>query len=319
MDQTTPPLPAAAPSLDQYIPREQLADLICRAKIEDLGQAGADLTSDTLIPATLTGQAVIRTREPGRLAGVALLPAIAETFDPAAAVKLKHTDASPIAAGDIVATLSGPVRSLLTIERTALNFITHLSGIATLTAQYVAAVAGTPARIYDTRKTLPGLRALQKYAVACGGGHNHRFGLHDAVLIKDNHLAHLPHDQWAARIRQAVESARAHDPPPSFVQIEVDDVSQLQALLECFGPADARTNALFDIVLLDNMAVDQLTQAVALRDRLAPRIELEASGGLTLKTVAAVAATGVDRLSIGALTHSAPALDLGMDIDQFAG
>jgi nicotinate-nucleotide pyrophosphorylase (carboxylating) len=212
-------------------------------------------------------------------------------------------DGSSLDVGTVVAELTGPVRSLLAIERVALNFLTHLCGIATLTARYVAAVAGTDATICDTRKTLPGLRALGKYAVACGGGVNHRLGLHDAMLIKDNHLAHLPADQWQAVLSDAIERARADRPGLAFVEIEVDRIDQLRPALAC-NP---------DFVLLDNMSVPQLRQAVSIRDAEAPGVQLEASGGVTLETVRPIAEAGVDRISVGALTHSAPALDLAVD------
>ena len=207
--------------------------------------------------------------------------------------------------GDVVGTLSGSLRGILAVERVLLNLLTHLSGIATLTAAYVAQVAGTSADIYDTRKTIPGLRDLAKYAVACGGGCNHRMGLHDAVLVKDNHIAHIAPAELPGALARMVVAARAAKPRPTFVEIEVDTLDQLRAVLPT-GP---------DIVLLDNMAPDQLRDAVALRNAAAPGVLLEASGGVTLETVGAIARTGVDRIAVGALTHSAPALDLGLDID----
>jgi nicotinate-nucleotide pyrophosphorylase (carboxylating) len=191
------------------------------------------------------------------------------------------------------------------MERVALNFCTHLSGIATLTSAFVDAVRGTKAGIYDTRKTIPGLRGLAKYAVACGGGRNHRIGLYDAVLVKDNHIAHVPTAQLAAAMSAGIAKARAMQPRPVFVEIEVDNLAQLEEVLRCD----------VDIILLDNMTPSQMQQAVSLRNRIAPRIELEASGGITLANVRAAAETGVDRIAIGALTHSAVALDLGLDID----
>ena len=206
----------------------------------------------------------------------------------------------------------GP-RSLLSGERIFLNLIGRLSGIATLTRRYVEAIAGSGARIYDTRKTTPGWRRLEKYAVRLGGGHNHRTGLYDAILIKDNHLAlgaagqgaaHLSPAQAVRRARELVESmAAAQSGEPLIVEVEVDTLEQLAMVLG-EGP---------DIVLLDNMPPDVLTQAVDLRDRVAPGIELEASGGVTLETVARIAATGVERISVGALTHSAGSLDVGLD------
>jgi nicotinate-nucleotide pyrophosphorylase (carboxylating) len=217
-------------------------------------------------------------------------------------------DGDRLERGSVIARLDGPMRSLLAIERAALNFLQHLSGIATLTAQYVAAVAGTRARIYDTRKTTPGWRALEKYAVRCGGGFNHRFGLHDAVLIKDNHLAWLRMDASSGTrdpISAAVAAARAFAPSGTIVEIEVDSLEELAQALA----------SLPDVILLDNLAPDLVAEAVRRRDAVAPRVELEASGGVNLASVQALAQTGVDRISVGALTHSAPALDLAMDFE----
>jgi nicotinate-nucleotide pyrophosphorylase (carboxylating) len=197
---------------------------------------------------------------------------------------------------------------LLMMERTALNFLQRLSGIATLTARFVAEVAGTKAVILDTRKTTPGWRALEKYAVRCGGGTNHRFGLYDAVLIKDNHLAWLA--EGGDPIGRAVAAARAGAPKGNkFIEVEVDTLEQLDRALEV-GP---------DIILVDNLGPEKLAEAVRRRDAKAPGILLEASGGVTLETVRGLALTGVDRISVGALTHSAPALDIGLDFDRVIG
>jgi nicotinate-nucleotide pyrophosphorylase (carboxylating) len=201
------------------------------------------------------------------------------------------------------------MRSLLAMERTALNFLQRLSGIATLTARFVAAVAGTRAAIYDTRKTTPGWRALEKYAVRCGGGHNHRFGLFDAVLIKDNHLAWLQANAAPGEldpIAAAIATARANTPRSTVIEIEVDSLEQLDRALGR-GP---------DIILVDNLGADLLAEAVRRRDLMAPAVALEASGGVNLDTVAALARTGVERISVGALTHSAPALDLALDFES---
>jgi nicotinate-nucleotide pyrophosphorylase (carboxylating) len=206
-------------------------------------------------------------------------------------------DGGKVAAGGVVAEISGKTRALLTGERTALNFLGRLSGIATLTASYVAAVAGTQARIACTRKTTPGLRALEKYAVRCGGGFNHRFGLDDAVLIKDNHIA------VAGGIRPVLERARAHAGHLVKIEIEVDTLAQLREVLDT-GLADA--------VLLDNMDIATLREAVGINEG---RLKLEASGGVTLGSIAAIAATGVDYASAGALTHSAPNFDCALDIE----
>jgi nicotinate-nucleotide pyrophosphorylase (carboxylating) len=199
----------------------------------------------------------------------------------------------------VLATVTGPLRAILAAERTALNFLQRLSGVATLTHKFVAAIEGFRTQVLDTRKTTPGWRRLEKYAVRAGGGTNHRFGLHDAILIKDNHLAGLGGD-----VRRAVEAARAATGNGRVpVEVEVDTLEQLESAL----------SARADIVLLDNMTLDQLRSAVEHRDSIAPEVKLEASGGVTLTTVRDIAATGVDRISVGAITHSAPALDIGLD------
>ena len=292
------------PKLDQYLSVERMEQLIHQAKAEDLGPAARDVTTDCLIPAGATARAVVRARQAGVLAGAALLAPIARCYDAAVVVTCALRDGQRLKPGSVVAQLDGPLRSILTIERVALNFLTHLSGVATLTAQYVQTVAGTAAGIYDTRKTLPGLRGLEKYAVVCGGGRSHRRGLYDAVLIKDNHIAHIAPEDLPAALSGAIAEARCRTPAPRFVEVEVDTNAQLELVLAC--PVD--------IVLLDNMNVDELAQAVAVRDKLAPKVELEASGGVTLDSVAQIARAGVNRISVGALTHSAPALDLGLDI-----
>ena len=185
-----------------------------------------------------------------------------------------------------------------------MNFVTHLSGIATLTSQYVQAVKGTNAVICDTRKTIAQMRSLAKYAVACGGGVNHRMGLFDAVLIKDNHIAGIAPDDLTHALISAIIKARAAQPPPAFIEVEVDTLEQLRRVLLCAA----------DMILLDNMSPPQLREAVAMRDADAPQVQLEASGGVTLDNVRAIAESGVDRIAVGQITHSAPALDMGLDI-----
>jgi len=212
-----------------------------------------------------------------------------------------------VEAGTKLIRVEGPMRSLLTAERTALNFLQHLSGVASITRRFVDAIAGIPCQILDTRKTIPGWRLLEKYAVRCGGGHNHRMGLYDAILIKDNHLA--PRGGGLKAITSAVQSARTFlEPqklrPPRFVEIEVEDLGQLDTALA----------AAPDIVLLDNMTPDDMHEAVRRRNAVARGVLLEASGGVTLQTVRPIAETGVDRISVGALTHSAPALDIALDV-----
>ncbi|MEX1015425.1 MAG: carboxylating nicotinate-nucleotide diphosphorylase [Phycisphaeraceae bacterium] len=291
-------------TLEAYLNTDELAALIQRAKLEDVGPSGLDVTSRLFVPGERTGEARMTAREPGTVSGLALLPAVASAYDAKLAVTMEAADGGRIAAGQTVARLAGPIRSLLAVERVALNFVSHLSGVATLTARYVAATQGTSARICDTRKTLPGLRSVQKYAVACGGGTTHRMGLHDAMLIKDNHLAGVELDRLTDALRDAIARARTMHPQLKFAEVEVDTLEQLERVLPCGA----------DMVLLDNMPVDELRQAVALRDREAPGVLLEASGGVTLQTVASIAQTGVDRISVGALTHSAPALDFGLDV-----
>ncbi len=293
-----------------------LDDDIERAIDEDLGRRRHDVTSEALIDRRTPGHAALVARQPGTLCGAVLIREVILHASAHVDVDLRLSDGGKLNAGQTIATLRGPLRDVLRVERTLLNYLTHLSGVATLTARYVEAVAGTSAVICDTRKTLPGLRWLQKYAVKCGGGTTHRIGLYDAVLIKDNHLAHIPPDELADRIVEAVEHAnqrqllRHRSRPIKFFEVEVDTLEQLRRVLA----------APIDIVLLDNMPPDQLRQAVALRDELAPRVQLEASGGIGLDTVRAIAETGVDRISVGALTHSAPALDIGLDIEaQNAG
>ncbi len=265
---------------------------------EDLGAAG-DVTSQALIAPQLQGRAVVVARAPGVLAGAGAAALVFQAVEPRLQVDVRKADGSLLAAGERLAEISGPVRGLLAAERTALNFLQHLCGIATLTRRYVDAVAGLPCRILDTRKTLPGWRLLAKYAVRCGGGANHRLGLHDGLLIKDNHLAaaRLPLEQVIALARQAG--------PHLPLEIEVDTLQQLEEAL----PAHP------DLVLLDNMTPHQLRDAVQRRNALAPNVLLEASGGVNLQTVRAIAETGVDRLSVGALTHSAPALDIALDYE----
>jgi nicotinate-nucleotide pyrophosphorylase (carboxylating) len=281
--------------------------LVAQALAEDLDQAG-DITSMATIPGYARGSGRLVARSPGVLAGLPVVERLVAQFE-----LLDHwapllADGASLDSGTLIARISGPMRALLAIERTLLNFLQRLSGIASLTARFVAAVAGTRAAIYDTRKTTPGWRALEKYAVRCGGGCNHRFGLYDAVLIKDNHLAWLQTAGPSAEadpIAAAIAAARAKTAPGTTVEVEVDSLEQLDRALGC-GP---------DIVLVDNFGPELVAEAVRRRDSVAPRVELEASGGVTLANVRALAQTGVDRISVGALTHSAPALDLALDFE----
>lgn len=266
------------------------------ALMEDLGH-GRDVTADSIIAEDVTGAAVLRARRDGRLAG--LVPALsAFTFlDPDFHIEVFTRDGEDIEAGEDIAKIQGPARTLMTAERTCLNFLTHMSGIATLTRTYVQAVADTETKICCTRKTTPGLRAFEKYAVKMGGGINHRYGLDDAILIKDNHIA------LAGGVEKALERAQANCDPTLKIEIEVDSLEQLQEVLN-YGGAD--------IVMLDNFTPENLQKAVRM---IAGRLIIEASGGVTLDTVTEIAEAGVDFISIGALTHSAPGLDIGLDID----
>lgn len=266
---------------------------------EDLGRAG-DITTNAIIPATTRARVSIKAREPGRIAGIQFVESAIRTLDPKAKIEVKSEDGATIAAGDTIARISATASAILTGERTALNFLGHLSGIATLTSRYADAVEGTNAKICCTRKTTPGLRQFEKYAVRQGGGMNHRFGLDDAVLIKDNHIA------IAGSITAAIERAVENTGHMLKIEVEVDTIEQLEEALKF--PIDA--------VLLDNMSNSELIRAVAMIAESPHKIIAEASGGVNLGTVKAIADTGVDLVSIGALTHSAPALDLGLDFDQ---
>lgn len=289
--------------------KDDLQQLVRLAIREDLGR-GLDLTTVAVVPTGLSASADIVSRVAGVSAGIELIPWIVETIGAAIGVGLHIEDGARFAAQTKLATLTGDSRDLLTCERTILNFIGRLCGIAAWTQQHVDLIQDLPAKLYDTRKTTPGWRRLEKYAVRCGGGHNHRSGLYDAILVKDNHLAcHARSSGKLLSPSQAVARARdfLRNQPDAFsnaiVEIEVDSLEQLSDAL----PAAP------DIVLLDNMSNDQLRQAVALRQSINPQVELEASGGVNLNTLRGIAETGVDRISVGALTHSAANLDLGLD------
>ncbi len=268
--------------------------IIRAALAEDLGRAG-DITTDSIIPADAVATARIAARKDGRVAGLDAALIAFRLLDPGVAVQIDVADGGDVRPGGIIATLSGSARALLTAERTALNVMGRLSGIATATRALVREVDGTKARIVCTRKTTPGLRVLEKHAVKLGGGFNHRFGLDDAVLIKDNHIA------VAGGVRAAVERVRATIGHMVKVEVEVDTLDQLDELL----------GLPVDVVLLDNMDPDTLRRAVRMIDG---RLLAEASGNVTLATVRAIAETGVDMISCGWLTHSAPNLDLGLDM-----
>jgi len=275
------------------LPTVMFEPLVSSTLLEDLGRAG-DLTTDAVVPASLHAELTLTARQPGVVAGLDVAALAFRLIDPAISVKVERPDGSAIAPGDVIASVSGPARGLLIAERTALNFLCHLCGIATATAGIVEVVRGHKAQIVCTRKTTPGLRALEKYAVRAGGGSNHRFGLDDAILIKDNHIA------IAGGIRPAIERARAHAGHMVKVEVEVDTQAQLEEVLALE----------VDAVLLDNMSPEQLARAVELT---AGRAITEASGRVTRETAPAIAASGVDLISVGWITHSAPVLDIGLD------
>lgn len=296
---------------------EIVRGLATSAKAEDLRSEG-DITSDALIDPQAEGTARMVLREEAVAAGLEAVPIWLAAYPGELRWQAAARDGERLSAGSTLGALSGRVVSILQAERTLLNFLSHLFGIATMTARFVAAAAGTRARIYDTRKTTPGWRLVEKYAVRCGGGWNHRMSLSEAVLIKDNHIAwlaeHLGLSPSAAAKEAAARVKARYAPPPSdevrlpapvspLIEVEVDTLEQLQAVL----PERP------DIVLLDNMTTEQLAQAVRLRDGIAPEVELEASGGVRLATIRAIAETGVDRISVGALTQGVPAVDIGLD------
>ena len=279
---TVPPLPAI-----------MIEPLVRAALLEDLGRAG-DITTDAIVPASARAETALVARNPGVVAGLDCALMAFRLLDPAIRPEIARPDGSAVAKGELIATVSGPTRGILSAERVALNFLCHLSGIASAAASIVQAIKGHRARLVCTRKTTPGLRAIQKYAVRVGGGFNHRFGLDDGVLIKDNHI------EAAGGLAEAVARARAAIGHLVKIELEVDTLAQL----------DAALGLAVDAVLLDNMSFDDMRRAVALVDG---RLVLEASGRITPQTAPQVAATGVDLLSSGWLTHSVTALDIGLD------
>jgi nicotinate-nucleotide pyrophosphorylase (carboxylating) len=279
--------------MTEPLPDLLIAALVQAALAEDLGRAG-DVTSQACVPAEARLRAVFASRQAGVIAGLACARLAIAALDPDADFKAVVEDGAQVSAGDQLAWVDANARALLGAERVALNLLGRLSGVASLTQAYVAAVEGTGAIIVDTRKTTPGLRALEKYAVRCGGGVNHRFGLDDAILIKDNHIA------ACGSVGEAVRRAKATAGHLMKVEVEIDGLSQLEEALK-YGP---------DVVMLDNFSLADLAEAVR---RTAGRAVLEASGGVSLSTVRAIAETGVDVISVGALTHSAAVLDIGLD------
>jgi len=277
---------------------DEIRAAVLAALEEDIGPG--DVTTLATVPEDCLARAVLRAREPLVVAGLALVEAAFLELSPAVEFTAAAHDGQTLQEGHTLLEVAGPARALLTAERVALNFVQRLSGVATLTTQYVAAVAGTSAKILDTRKTTPGWRRLEKYAVACGGGTNHRLGLHDLILIKDNHLVAL-RDAKPNAIAAAVQRARTQYPELK-VEVEADTLPQVAQAAEAGA----------DIILLDNMTVPQLREAVHL---IAGRAQTEASGGVNLQTVRGIAETGVNFISVGSLTHSARAVDIGLDFE----
>lgn len=281
------------------LPQIMIEPLVRMALLEDLGRAG-DLTTDAIVPRDISATTLLVARQPGVVAGLDLARLAFQLIDPAIELRVSRYDGAAVAPGDVIATITGPARGILTAERVALNFLCRLSGIATATASVVTAVRDTQTRIVCTRKTTPGLRAIEKYAVRVGGGSNHRFGLDDAVLIKDNHVA------MAGGVTEALKRAKSGVGHLVKIELEVDTLDQLREALD-HG---------VDAVLLDNMDVPTLTEAVAM---VAGRAITEASGRITPATAAKIAATGVDLISIGWLTHSVGILDIGLDFEDAKG
>jgi nicotinate-nucleotide pyrophosphorylase (carboxylating) len=282
---------------DAFLSPLEIEEAVTRTLAEDLGRAG-DITSTATVPEDTRARAVMAARKPGVISGLPLVAQAFRRLSPEIEIAPHSRDGAAVTAGANLMTITGDARAILAAERTALNFIGHLSGIATATAEFVQRIAHTKARIICTRKTTPGLRALEKYAVRCGGGFNHRFGLDDAMLIKDNHIA------VAGGIRAVLTRAKDTAGHLVKIEIEVDSLEQLKEVLDV---------GLADVVLIDNFDLDSMREAVAL---VAGRLVIEASGGITLDSASAIAETGVDYLSSGALTHSVQNLDIGLDIEM---
>ncbi|NOX95928.1 MAG: carboxylating nicotinate-nucleotide diphosphorylase [Alphaproteobacteria bacterium] len=279
------------------LPKQLVEEAVTRALREDLGDAG-DITTIATTPVGAKAKAVIAARKPGVIAGVNAALAAFRLIDPSINLSIVNGDGAHVEKGDVVLTIDGAARSILSAERVALNFVCHLSGIATATAALVEAVKGTNAKVSCTRKTTPGLRAFEKHAVRCGGGTNHRFGLYDAVMIKDNHIA------AAGNVAKALSDARNILGHMVKIEIEVDSLTQLDEVFAATPSAD--------VILLDNFSLEDLVTAVNTNKG---RATLEASGNVTIETINAIAKTGVDVISSGWITHSAPSLDLGLDFD----
>lgn len=306
MGETLPDINAMPlePAFHALNPTESLRTLFRLAREEDLGAVG-DVTTQALLLGGERVQAQVVARGAGVICGWRAMPALIEAYSSACSVDALTPDGGEIDPAIAAGIVRGPQNDLLALERPMLNLLCHLSGIATLTQRFVRAVSATDARIFDTRKTTPGWRGLEKYAVRCGGGFCHRLGLYDAVLVKDNHLAAVNPSELTLWLSERLSQARGQF-ALRFVEVEVDSLDQLRAVLAC-------PPGIVDVILLDNMAPADMLRAVALRDDLNRSVELEASGGVTLDTIGAIAASGVDRIAVGALTHSAAHLDLGLD------
>ena len=289
----------------QHPDRADYLDLIERARSEDLGSG--DVTSEVSIPEGKAGHGALRFREKGVLCGMGVVAEVLHAYDAVLELHEPLAEGTEVAVGATVGQVAGPLRSVLAAERVVLNFLQRLCGIATATRRYVEAVAGTGAKIYDTRKTTPGWRRLEKYAVRCGGGRNHRQGLYDGVLIKDNHLAAWGGADLQDGLEAMVAAIRKRPEQPTFIEVEVDGLDQLNQVLLVEG---------VDMVLLDNMSMEDMARAVKRRDahRSGKKVLLEASGNIGLDNVSAVARTGVERISVGGLTHSVKSLDIGLDL-----
>ncbi len=302
------PLPTLFESLTRSGLVKRLLEL---SRDEDfgIGCKPGDITSLTSITSDSVAVAEISSRSGGVIAGLAVVPDVLRVFAPGTKFDVYARDGDRVSAQTALGILSGPTRKLLGAERTLLNLVGRLSGIATLTSKYVAAAGNAKAGVYDTRKTTPGLRVLEKYAVRCGGGKCHRMGLFDAMLLKDNHLAGVALNRLGAWVDDAAGKARKLNPELQFVMVEVDSLEQLAEIVKLKA-------GVVDIVLLDNMNSAKLRDAVVMRNAANPKLELEASGGVNLETIAGIAASGVDRISVGALTHQAVSLDIGLDFQS---
>lgn len=298
------------PELYQRLSQTGLVERLCELARDEDQMGVGDITTLACIPEGRKGAAEIVARTEGIVSGMAALPELLSIIAPRVVLRPHVRDGQWITGRSTLAELSGPLREILALERIALNLIGRLSGVATKTNQFVTAMGeGCRAKLFDTRKTTPGLRVLEKYAVRCGGGYSHRMGLHDALLIKDNHIAGISSRDLPAFLERASIAARERGPrKPTFIEVEADSLEQFEAMLT-LAPG------VIDIVLLDNMTCDQLREAAAMRDARNPALELEASGGVKVGTIHEIARTGVDRISVGALTHSAVSIDVAMDID----